>query len=104
MHTDTKTHRHTHTHTHTVIHTHIHMSAHKHTWTHVQFIHKINCNTFCFIDYSPVHLTQLLQKAEVIAGRMLKFEVFYRNQHKEYFDHVKYVKLSPFKIRVQRLI
>lgn len=40
-------------------------------------------------DYSKVHLTQLLEKAEVIAGRMLKFSVFYRNQHKEYFDYIR---------------
>lgn len=40
-------------------------------------------------DYSKVHLTQLLEKADVIAGRMLKFSVFYRNQHKEYFDYVR---------------
>ncbi|KAJ8284819.1 hypothetical protein COCON_G00036690 [Conger conger] len=44
---------------------------------------------FCTADYSTVHLTQLLEKAEVIAGRMLKFSVFYRNQHKEYFDHAR---------------
>ncbi|KTF85987.1 hypothetical protein cypCar_00033743 [Cyprinus carpio] len=46
---------------------------------------------FCTADYSTVHLTQLLEKAEVIAGRMLRFSVFYRNQHKEYFDHARYV-------------
>ncbi|XP_062382487.1 phytanoyl-CoA hydroxylase-interacting protein-like isoform X2 [Sardina pilchardus] len=44
---------------------------------------------FCTADYSSVHLTQLLEKAEAIAGRMLRFSVFYRNQHKEYFDHVR---------------
>ncbi|KAJ8396026.1 hypothetical protein AAFF_G00025580 [Aldrovandia affinis] len=44
---------------------------------------------FCTADYSTVHLTQLLEKAEVIAGRMLKFDVFYRNQHKEYFDQAR---------------
>ncbi|XP_030631623.1 phytanoyl-CoA hydroxylase-interacting protein-like [Chanos chanos] len=44
---------------------------------------------FCTADYSAVHLTQLLEKAEVIAGRMLRFSVFYRNQHKEYFDHAR---------------
>ncbi|KAF4106858.1 phytanoyl-CoA hydroxylase-interacting protein-like isoform X1 [Onychostoma macrolepis] len=44
---------------------------------------------FCTADYSTVHLTQLLEKAEVIAGRMLRFSVFYRNQHKEYFDHAR---------------
>ncbi|XP_071667813.1 phytanoyl-CoA hydroxylase-interacting protein-like isoform X4 [Patagioenas fasciata] len=43
---------------------------------------------FCTADYSKVHLTQLLEKAEVIAGRMLKLSVFYRNQHKEYFDYI----------------
>ncbi|KAM3860035.1 phytanoyl-CoA hydroxylase-interacting protein-like [Diretmus argenteus] len=40
---------------------------------------------FCTADYSTVHLNQLLEKAEAIAGRMLPFSVFYRNQHKEYF-------------------
>ncbi|XP_056153632.1 phytanoyl-CoA hydroxylase-interacting protein-like [Lampris incognitus] len=40
---------------------------------------------FCTADYSTVHLNQLLQKAEAIAGRMLPFTVFYRNQQKEYF-------------------
>ncbi|KAM3863275.1 phytanoyl-CoA hydroxylase-interacting protein-like isoform 2-T2 [Diretmus argenteus] len=44
---------------------------------------------FCTADYSTVHLNQLLEKAEVIAGRMLRFSVFYRNQNKEYFDHVR---------------
>ncbi|XP_054885489.1 phytanoyl-CoA hydroxylase-interacting protein-like isoform X2 [Poeciliopsis prolifica] len=44
---------------------------------------------FCTADYSTVHLNQLLEKAEVIAGRMLRFSVFYRNQHKEYFDHAR---------------
>ncbi|KPP62251.1 phytanoyl-CoA hydroxylase-interacting protein-like, partial [Scleropages formosus] len=46
---------------------------------------------FCTADYSSVHLTQLLEKAEVIAGRMLKFSVFYRNQNKEYFDRAREV-------------
>ncbi|XP_010895962.1 phytanoyl-CoA hydroxylase-interacting protein-like isoform X1 [Esox lucius] len=41
---------------------------------------------FCTADYSTVHLTQLLEKAEGIAGRMLRFTVFYRNQQKDYFD------------------
>ncbi|KAM9837893.1 phytanoyl-CoA hydroxylase-interacting protein-like [Aulostomus maculatus] len=40
---------------------------------------------FCTADYSAVQLNQLLQKAEVIAGRMLPFTIFYRNQQKEYF-------------------
>uniref|UniRef100_A0A7M4EVR5 Phytanoyl-CoA hydroxylase-interacting protein-like C-terminal domain-containing protein n=1 Tax=Crocodylus porosus TaxID=8502 RepID=A0A7M4EVR5_CROPO len=35
-------------------------------------------------NYSKVHLTQLLEKAEVIPGCMLKLSVFYGNQHKEY--------------------
>lgn len=47
---------------------------------------------FCTADYSPVHLNQLLEKAEVIAGRMLPFSVFYRNQNKEYFDHCRAVE------------
>uniref|UniRef100_A0A8C5MJ21 Phytanoyl-CoA 2-hydroxylase interacting protein like n=1 Tax=Leptobrachium leishanense TaxID=445787 RepID=A0A8C5MJ21_9ANUR len=42
-----------------------------------------------FLHYSKVHLTQLMEKAEAIAGRMLKFSVFYRNQHKEYFDYTR---------------
>ncbi|XP_042192860.1 phytanoyl-CoA hydroxylase-interacting protein-like isoform X2 [Callorhinchus milii] len=44
---------------------------------------------FCTADYSKVHLTQLMQKAEAISERMLKFSVFYRNQHKEYFDYIR---------------
>ncbi|GAB0200233.1 phytanoyl-CoA hydroxylase-interacting protein [Grus japonensis] len=41
-------------------------------------------------DYAKEHLAQLQEKAELIAGRMLRFSVFYRNQHKEYFQHVRY--------------
>uniref|UniRef100_A0A3Q0RME8 Fibronectin type-III domain-containing protein n=1 Tax=Amphilophus citrinellus TaxID=61819 RepID=A0A3Q0RME8_AMPCI len=41
---------------------------------------------FCTADYSSIHLNQLLQKAEAIAGRMLPFTVFYRNQQREYFQ------------------
>ncbi|KAM4525708.1 phytanoyl-CoA hydroxylase-interacting protein-like isoform 1-T1 [Fundulus diaphanus] len=41
---------------------------------------------FCTADYSTIQLRQLLQKAEAIAGRMLPFTVFYRNQQKEYFQ------------------
>lgn len=44
---------------------------------------------FCTADYSTVHLTQLLEKAEVIAGRMLPFSVFYRNQNKDYFHQAR---------------
>lgn len=43
-------------------------------------------------DYAKEHLAQLQEKAELIAGRMLRFSVFYRNQHKEYFQHVRYPK------------
>ncbi|XP_047464985.1 phytanoyl-CoA hydroxylase-interacting protein-like isoform X2 [Mugil cephalus] len=41
---------------------------------------------FCTADYSTLHLNQLLHKAEAMAGRMLPFSVFYRNQEKEYFQ------------------
>ncbi|XP_078421835.1 phytanoyl-CoA hydroxylase-interacting protein-like [Cetorhinus maximus] len=44
---------------------------------------------FCTGDYSTAHLKQLLEKAEVIAGRMLRFSVFYRNQHEEYFEYIR---------------
>uniref|UniRef100_A0A673BMU3 Phytanoyl-CoA 2-hydroxylase interacting protein-like a n=1 Tax=Sphaeramia orbicularis TaxID=375764 RepID=A0A673BMU3_9TELE len=40
---------------------------------------------FCTADYSSVHLGQLLLKAQAMAGRMLPFSVFYRNQNKDYF-------------------
>lgn len=43
------------------------------------------CLNASFSDYSSVQLEQLLQKAENIAGRMLPFSVFYRNQQQEYF-------------------
>uniref|UniRef100_A0A4W5KM24 Phytanoyl-CoA 2-hydroxylase interacting protein-like b n=1 Tax=Hucho hucho TaxID=62062 RepID=A0A4W5KM24_9TELE len=45
-------------------------------------------------DYSTVHLTQLLEKAEGIAGRMLRFSVFYRNQQKDYFNKTRYTQDS----------
>lgn len=35
------------------------------------------------------HLQQLLDKAKGSAGRLLKFSVFYRNQHPDYFDYVR---------------
>ncbi|KAK5905431.1 hypothetical protein CgunFtcFv8_001397 [Champsocephalus gunnari] len=41
---------------------------------------------FCTADYSSVHLKQLLQKAELMSGRLLPFSVFYRNQTEEYFQ------------------
>lgn len=53
------------------------------------FLPPILADGLFFPDYSKVHLTQLLEKAEVIAGRMLKLSVFYRNQHKEYFDYIR---------------
>jgi len=37
------------------------------------------------------HLQQLLDKAKGAAGRLLKFSVFYRNQHPDYFDQVRSV-------------
>lgn len=37
------------------------------------------------------HLQQLLDKAKGSAGRLLKFSVFYRNQHPDYFDFVRSV-------------
>lgn len=40
------------------------------------------------------HLQQLLDKATGAAGRLLKFSVFYRNQHPEYFDFVRLVLQS----------
>lgn len=42
-------------------------------------------------DYAKEHLAQLQEKAEQIAGRMLRFSVFYRNHHKEYFQHARYL-------------
>lgn len=42
-----------------------------------------------FTDYAKEHLAQLQEKAEQIAGRMLRFSVFYRNHHKEYFQHAR---------------
>uniref|UniRef100_A0A8D0CMZ6 Phytanoyl-CoA hydroxylase-interacting protein n=3 Tax=Scleropages formosus TaxID=113540 RepID=A0A8D0CMZ6_SCLFO len=44
---------------------------------------------FCTGDYGTVHLQQLLQKAEGAAGRLLRFSVFYRNQHPDYFHHIR---------------
>ncbi|XP_048860094.1 phytanoyl-CoA hydroxylase-interacting protein [Brienomyrus brachyistius] len=40
-------------------------------------------------DYGTVHLQQLLHKAEGAAGRLLRFSVFYRNQHPEYFHYIR---------------
>lgn len=40
------------------------------------------------------HLQQLLDKARGAAGRLLKFSVFYRNQHPDYFDYVRSVLRS----------
>ncbi|KAF7199960.1 phytanoyl-CoA hydroxylase-interacting protein [Nothobranchius furzeri] len=44
---------------------------------------------FCTGDYAMEHLQQLLDKAKGSAGRLLKFSVFYRNQHPDYFDYVR---------------
>ncbi|KAL0979415.1 hypothetical protein UPYG_G00184780 [Umbra pygmaea] len=44
---------------------------------------------FCTGDYAMDHLKQLLGKAEVSAGRLLRFSVFYRNQHPDYFHNVR---------------
>ncbi|KAJ6652963.1 hypothetical protein lerEdw1_010273 [Lerista edwardsae] len=44
---------------------------------------------FCTGDYAKEHLAQLQEKAELIAGRMLRFSVFYRNHTKEYFQHAR---------------
>ncbi|XP_077571974.1 phytanoyl-CoA hydroxylase-interacting protein-like [Stigmatopora nigra] len=44
---------------------------------------------FCTGDYAIEHLQQLLDKAKGSTGRLLKFSVFYRNQHPDYFDCVR---------------
>ncbi|KAM4576577.1 phytanoyl-CoA hydroxylase-interacting protein [Odontesthes bonariensis] len=44
---------------------------------------------FCTGDYAMEHLQQLFDKAKGSAGRLLKFSLFYRNQHPEYFDFVR---------------
>ncbi|KAK7934189.1 hypothetical protein WMY93_005085 [Mugilogobius chulae] len=44
---------------------------------------------FCTGDYAIEHLQQLQDKAKGSAGRLLKFSVFYRNQHPEYFSQVR---------------
>ncbi|KAG7480682.1 hypothetical protein MATL_G00058850 [Megalops atlanticus] len=46
---------------------------------------------FCTGDYAMVHLQQLLEKAKGASGRMLRFSVFYRNQHPDYFHYVRTV-------------
>lgn len=48
---------------------------------------------FCAVDYAVDHLQQLLDKARGVAGRLLRFSVFYRNQHPEYFYYVRWVSL-----------
>uniref|UniRef100_A0A673ZXF1 Phytanoyl-CoA 2-hydroxylase interacting protein-like b n=1 Tax=Salmo trutta TaxID=8032 RepID=A0A673ZXF1_SALTR len=45
-----------------------------------------------YTDYSTVHLEQLLEKAEGVAGRMLSFSVFYRNQQEDYFNKTRYTQ------------
>lgn len=51
----------------------------------------LSSSTWPLADYAKEHLAQLQEKAEQIAGRMLRFSVFYRNHHKEYFQHARYV-------------
>ncbi|XP_069473851.1 phytanoyl-CoA hydroxylase-interacting protein [Ambystoma mexicanum] len=54
---------------------------------------------FCTGDYAKEHVQQLQEKAELIAGRMLPLTVFYRNQHKEYFQHIRMQcgnKMQPY--------
>ncbi|MEE6514873.1 hypothetical protein FKM82_023267 [Ascaphus truei] len=46
-------------------------------------------HSFCTGDYAVEQVRQLQEKAEGIAGRMLPFQVFYRNQDPEYFQHVR---------------
>ncbi|OCT90143.1 phytanoyl-CoA hydroxylase-interacting protein [Xenopus laevis] len=45
--------------------------------------------SFCTGDYAMEQVRQLQVKAEGIAGRMLPFQVFYRNQTSEYFQYVR---------------
>lgn len=51
------------------------------------------CNDYTasinFADYAMEHLQQLHDKAKGSAGRLLKFSVFYRNQHTDYFNYVR---------------
>ncbi|TNN57271.1 Phytanoyl-CoA hydroxylase-interacting protein-like [Liparis tanakae] len=57
---------------------------------------------FCTGDYAMEHLQQLLDKAKGAAGRLLKFSVFYRNQHPDYFDqHFRngYVEFEDVRVR-----
>ncbi|XP_030057871.1 phytanoyl-CoA hydroxylase-interacting protein-like [Microcaecilia unicolor] len=44
---------------------------------------------FCTGDYAKEHLQLLQEKAEIMAGRMLRFSVFYRNHQQEYFQHIR---------------
>lgn len=49
-----------------------------------------------FADYAMEHLQQLHDKAKGSAGRLLKFSVFYRNQHPDYFSYVGSVAYSLY--------
>lgn len=42
-----------------------------------------------FADYAIEHLQQLMDKAMGSAGRLLRFSMFYRNQHPDYFSHFR---------------
>ncbi|XP_028851881.1 phytanoyl-CoA hydroxylase-interacting protein [Denticeps clupeoides] len=44
---------------------------------------------FCTGDYAMDLLKQLLEKAQGVAGRQLRFTVFYRNQHPDYFQYAR---------------
>ncbi|ELW52780.1 Phytanoyl-CoA hydroxylase-interacting protein [Tupaia chinensis] len=57
---------------------------------------------FCTGDYAKEHLAQLQEKAEQIAGRMLRFSVFYRNHHKEYFQHARPALKPQLRIGIVR--
>lgn len=50
------------------------------------------------------HLQQLLDKATGSAGRLLKFSVFYRNQHPEYFDFVRLVCIEMLPLKERELL
>ncbi|MEQ2209615.1 hypothetical protein XENOCAPTIV_001562 [Xenoophorus captivus] len=55
---------------------------------------------FCTGDYAMEHLQQLLDKANGSAGRLLRFSVFYRNQHPEYFDYVRDSPYGPLRFQI----
>lgn len=54
-------------------------------WLHLEVCDGVS------VDYAVDHLQQLLDKAQGVAGRLLRFSVFYRNQQPEYFHYVRLV-------------